>query len=118
MFFKKKKKIEELERELKNVKENFERDRGAKLELQNELRRLKESTNNQLIHENKVLINWVEKILDVANICKANEGLELVNIPIMENKIKPYNSNWELTDVQRKEIIIPSIRFTTIDRII
>ena len=117
MFFKKKKKIEELEREIKIVRENFERDRGAKLELQNELEKNRSNEINNLIKENQKLIEWIEKILEVAQICKTNEGLEMVNIPVMENTVRSYNPNWELTPEQRKEIIIPSIRFTKINNI-
>lgn len=106
-----KKKVEKLERELRLVREEFERDRGAKLELQNEMERFRESTINQLIEENQKLVDWIEKILEVAQICKTNEGLQMVNIPIRENKIDAYNPNWELTPEQRKEIVIPSIRY-------
>lgn len=118
MFFRKKKRIEELEREVRIVREEFERDRGAKIELQNEMEKIRQSTINNLIEENQKLINWIEKILEVAQICKTNEGLQMVNIPIVEDKIKPYNSNWELTPEQRREIIIPSIRFIKIDSIV
>lgn len=118
MLFKKKKKIEKLERELKIVRENFERDRGAKIELRKEMEQFRQSTINNLIEENQKLINWIEQILEVAQICKTNEGLQMVNIPIMEDRVKKYNSNWELTPEQRKEIIIPSIRFTKIDSIV
>ena len=111
MLFKKKKGIEELERELRLVREEFERDRGAKIELQNEMERFRESTINQLIEENQKLVDWIEKILEVAQICKTNEGLQMINIPIRENKIDAYNPNWELTPEQRKEIVIPSIRY-------
>lgn len=117
MFFKKKKKIQELEREIKIVRENFERDRGAKLELQNELEKIKNNEINNLIKENQKLIEWIEKILEVAQICKANEGLEMVNIPVIENTIKSYDPNWKLTPEQREEIIIPSIRFTKINNL-
>ena len=114
------KKVERLERELKIVRENFERDRGAKLELQNEIEKFRGSIIGQLIEENQKLIYWIEKILEVANICKTNEGLESVNIPIIENKIKAYNPNnpWDLDEEKRKEIVIPSIRFIKIDNII
>lgn len=118
MFFRKKKRIEELEREVRIVREEFERDRGAKLELQNEMERFRESTINQLIEENQKSVEWIEKILEVAQVCKTNEGLQMVNIPIRENIIKSYDSNWESNPVQRKEIIIPSIRFTKIDSIV
>ena len=111
MLFKKKKRIEKLERELKIVREEFERDRGAKIELQKEMERFRQSTINQLIEENQKLVDWIEKILEVAQICKTNEGLQMVNIPIRENKIDAYNPNWELTPEQRKEIVIPSIRY-------
>lgn len=106
-----KKKIEKLERELRLVRDEFERDRGAKLELQKEMERFRESTINQLIEENQKLVDWIEKILEVAQICKTNEGLQMVNIPIQEEKNNPYNSKWELTSEQRKEIVIPSIRY-------
>ncbi len=106
-----KKKVEKLERELRLVRDEFERDRGAKLELQKEMERFRESTINQLIEENQKLVDWIEKILEVAQICKTNEGLQMVNIPIRENKIDAYNPNWELTSEQRKEIVIPSIRY-------
>lgn len=106
-----KKKVEKLERELRLVRDEFERDRGAKLELQKEMERFRESTINQLIEENQKLVDWIEKILEVAQICKTNEGLQMVNIPIRENKIDAYNPNWELTPEQRKEIVIPSIRY-------
>jgi CYTH domain-containing protein len=106
-----KRKVEKLERELRLVREEFERDRGAKIELQKEMERFRESTINQLIEENQKLVDWIEKILEVAQICKTNEGLQMVNIPIQEEKINPYNPKWELTSEQRKEIIIPSIRY-------
>lgn len=106
-----KKKVEKLERELRLVRDEFERDRGAKIELQNEMKRFRESTINQLIEENQKLVDWIEKILEVAQICKTNEGLQMVNIPIQEEKINPYNPKWELTSEQRKEIVIPSIRY-------
>ena len=106
-----KKKIEKLERELRLVRDEFERDRGAKIELQNEMERFRESAINQLIEENRKLIDWIEKILEVAQICKTNEGLQMVNIPIQEEKINRYNPKWELTSEQRKEIVIPSIRY-------
>lgn len=106
-----KKKVEKLERELRLVRDEFERDRGAKLELQNEMEKFRQSTINQLIEENQKLVDWIEKILEVAQICKTNEGLQMVNIPIQEEKINPYNSKWELTSEQRKEIVIPSIRY-------
>lgn len=106
-----KKKVEKLERELRLVRDEFERDRGAKLELQNEMEKFKQSTINQLIEENRKLVDWIEKILEVAQICKTNEGLQMVNIPIQEEKINPYNSKWELTSEQRKEIVIPAIRY-------
>ena len=118
MLFKKKKRIEELEREVKIVRGEFERDRGAKLELQNEIEQFRQSTINNLIEENQKLINWIEKILEVAQVCKTNEGLQMVNIPIMEDRVEKYNSNWESNPDQRKEIIIPSIRFTKIDSIV
>ena len=35
----------------------------------------------------------------------------MVNIPIRENKINAYNPKWEFTLEQRKEIVIPSIRY-------
>lgn len=105
------KKVERLERELKIVRENFERDRGAKLELQKEMERFRESTINQLIEENQKLVDWIEKILEVAQICKTNGGLQMVNIPIMEDGVKKHNFNGELTPEQRKEIVIPSIRY-------
>lgn len=106
-----KKKVGKLERELRIVREDFERDRGAKTELQKEMERFRESTINQLIEENQKLVDWIEKILEVAQICKTNEGLQMVNIPIQEEKINLYNPKWELTTEQRKEIIIPSIRY-------
>lgn len=106
-----KKKVEKLERELRLVRDEFERDRGAKLELQNEMERFRQSTINQLIEENQKLVDWIEKILEVAQICKTNEGLQMVNIPIQEEKINPYNPKWELTSEQRKEIVIPAIRY-------
>lgn len=118
MLFKKKKRIEELEREIRILGDNFERDRGAKLELQNEIEQFRQSTINNLIEENQKLINWIEKILEVAQVCKTNEGLQMVNIPIREDRIKSYDSNWGLKPEQRKEIIIPSIRFIKIDSII
>lgn len=118
MFFRKKKRIEKLEREVRIVRDEFERDRGEKIYLQNELEKVRQSTINNLIEENQKLIEWIEKILEVAQICKTNEGLQMVNIPIVEDKIKPYNSNWKLTPEQRREIIIPSIRFTKIDSIV
>jgi transposase-like protein len=118
MFFRKKKRIEKLEREVRIVRDEFERDRGAKIELQNEIEQFRQSTINNLIEENQKLINWIEKILEVAQVCKTNEGLQMVNIPIMEERIKSYDSNWELKPEQRKEIIIPSIRFTKVDSIV
>lgn len=111
MLFKKSKRIEELERKVRIVRDEFERDRGAKIELQNEMEKIRQSTINNLIEENQKLINWIEKILEVAQVCKTNEGLQMVNIPIREDRIKSYDSNWELKPEQKKEIIIPSIRF-------
>lgn len=118
MFFRKKKRIEELEREVRIVREEFERDRGEKIYLQNELEKVRQSTINNLIEENQKLIEWIEKILEVAQVCKTNEGLQMVNIPIIGERIKSYDSNWESNPVQRKEIIIPAIRFTRIDSIV
>lgn len=78
------------------------------------------NSNNQetislLINENQKLIDWVQKILEVAQICKTNEGLQTVNIPIVEDKHGKYNSNWETP--LSEEIIIPSIRFRKINNI-
>ena len=70
--------------------------------------------NNNLIQENKKLIEWIEKIINEVGI-KTNDSYigQTINIPYCE-KIKPYKAyekGW-IPEQERKDVIIPSIRFT------
>lgn len=71
-------------------------------------------SNNNLTEENQKLIDWIEKIINEVGL-KTNNSYEgqTITIPYYE-EIKPYKAyenDW-IPKQERKDIIIPSIRFT------
>lgn len=72
-------------------------------------------TNDNLMQENKKLIDWIEKIINEVGV-KINDSYEnqTITIPYYE-KTKPYKASGnEWKELNRKDIIIPSIRYTKI----
>ena len=106
MLFKKKKRIEELERELKIVREEFERDRGELLAYKNI--KSNDKLLAQSMEENQKLINWIMNILDTFGTMEVKDRRH-IQIPIMkEKRIANYNMDYYMTNT--KEIItIPEI---------
>lgn len=106
MLFKKKKRIEELERELKIVREELERDRG-------ELLAYKNINNNdkllaQSMEENQKLINWIMNILDTFGTMEVKDRRH-IQIPVYENKeYKAYDCNY-MGIMEQERITIPEI---------
>lgn len=68
------------------------------------------ATANNLIHENEVLIQWIQGILKVAKVCETKNTLDVITIPIQKN-IKSKLDGLERPYTQT-DIIITSIRFS------
>lgn len=106
MFFRKKKRIEKLEREVRIVREEFERDRGELLAYKNI--KSNDKLLAQSMEENQKLINWIMNILDTFGTMEVKDRRH-IQIPIMkEKRITNYNIDYYMTNT--KEIItIPEI---------
>lgn len=113
-----KKKLENKDREIKILNDNFERING---ELLTYKKLYKEKLNDEnitnLIAENQKLIEWTEKIINEVGVQTKDsyEGLP-ITIPYYE-KTKPYyiEGDWNKTSMKQKDVIIPSIRYTKIN---
>lgn len=72
-------------------------------------------SNNTLTEENQKLIEWIEKIINEVGVKTPdrNEGYTITIPYYKETKI--YKANDWLPQRERKDIIIPSIRYTKIE---
>ena len=102
------KKVKDLEREILNVREVFERDRGELIAYK-KMANGSEKTISQLFDENQKLIKWIENILREFGTIDARE--QHISIPIYKNhKPTSFGSYNDGEFIREREYIeIPSI---------
>ena len=111
-----KKRVKRLENQLRYTEEQFERLNGELATYKN-LYKEDDVSKNNLIKENQKLIDWIEKIINEVGV-KTNCKDSSINIPYYEdihyeeNRIAGNYEKDYFPKQQRKDIIIPSIRFT------
>ena len=108
-----KKKIKRLYQELEDCQNKLITARVEVKVLKKELDNSHQNTD-QLLEENKKLIEWIKGILEVTHVCDTNNTLDMVTIPIVKRE-KDVNYYGSVEPFHQEDIIIPTIRFTTIN---
>jgi hypothetical protein len=119
MDFFNKKKIKQLENEIKKLNDTLECVQLDRNDLQKDNERLRtfiEESNiknnlyQQFSEENNRLIDWIEKILDASNIYRLKEGdrYQPFTIPMYKEEVKRYDDS-NLFEPLTEKLIIPEL---------
>lgn len=98
--------IQLLKVELRSTRENQEK-------LEQEIARYNRIMND-LIDENAKLTLWIHEILKITHVCETKNTLDVITIPIAKYE-KDFRMDGSVEPFHQEDIVIPSIRFTTIN---